>query len=143
MCGCKLKIALMLIVSLACISCAKKLSVERGMSSIQLIDRVYFDTADAKVGKDQNYIIENNAKWMMKNPNDFLILEGHCDGRGRSDYNFYLGDRRAREVKAAMVESGIMPWRMAIVSFGETRPFARGYGEKFWKQNRRVKFVIR
>lgn len=69
---------------------------------------------------------------------DRILLEGHCDSRGTTEYNLALGQRRAESVKDYLIGQGISPDRIRTVSYGEERPIARGGTEEAMAQNRRV-----
>ena len=86
--------------------------------------------------------LEENVQWMMENPNASIIIEGHCDERGTSEYNMALGERRAESVKSYMVNAGVDISRMQTVSYGEERPFDPGHDEAAWAKNRRAHFVV-
>ena len=51
-----------------------------------------------------------------------LVINGHCDTRGSSAYNFALGDRRAWAVKKWIASFGIEPECIKCRSFGEEYP---------------------
>ena len=72
-----------------------------------------------------------------------MIVEGHCDERGSTAYNMDLGNRRAEAVRVYLIEQGIAPHRIQIVSWGKERPDAAGSGERAWSLNRRAEFLLR
>ena len=86
--------------------------------------------------------LDENVQWMMENPNESIIIEGHCDERGTNEYNIALGERRAESAKNYMVNVGVDPSRMQTVSYGEERPFDPGHDEAAWAKNRRAHFVV-
>ena len=100
-------------------------------------------SALAGVESMKNRLLEENARWFRQYPNATIIIEGHCDERGTEEYNLALGDRRAQRVRTYLVQLGIAPDRMRAISFGEERPFARGYDEAAYRLNRRVHFLVR
>ena len=68
-----------------------------------------------------------------------LVLEGHSDSRGSDQYNLSLSDRRAKAVKAKLVEVyGIPAARISAVGYGETKPIASNETEEGRARNRRV-----
>lgn len=69
-------------------------------------------------------------------------LEGHTDERGTRAYNLALGERRARSVRAVLLEQGVLAEQIELVSFGEELPLAEGAGEDAWRRNRRVEIVF-
>jgi len=113
------------------------------VKTTELAPRVHFPTAKTKLVEEDLDVLLNNALWMHENPWAVLILEGHCDERGGDDYNMHLGDRRARSVKAALIENGVDEDSLTIVSYGERRPLDPKHNHKAWRENRRVEFVVR
>ena len=68
-----------------------------------------------------------------------LVLEGHTDSRGSDQYNMSLSDRRAKAVKAKLVNDyGIPAARISAVGYGESRPIATNSTEDGRARNRRV-----
>ena len=76
----------------------------------------------------------------MKAQDDIdLVLEGHSDSRGADQYNMSLSDRRAKAVKAKLVEDyGIPAARISAVGYGETKPIATNETDEGRARNRRV-----
>ena len=83
------------------------------------------------------------VRWLQAHPSAAVIVEGHCDARGSAAYNRQLGARRAEAARAFLLEQGIAPDRVQIVSWGEERPDAAGSGEKAWSRNRRAECLPR
>ncbi len=71
-----------------------------------------------------------------------IVIEGHCDERGTSEYNLALGERRAKAAQQFLNQLGIPDSRMTIVSYGKERPLEQGHGEAAWSKNRRDEFKI-
>jgi len=71
-----------------------------------------------------------------------IIVEGHCDERGTSEYNLALGERRAKAAQQFLNQLGIQDSRITIVSYGKERPLEQGHGEAAWSKNRRDEFKI-
>jgi peptidoglycan-associated lipoprotein len=71
-----------------------------------------------------------------------VTIEGHCDVRGTSEYNLALGERRASAVRSYLINLGIEPERLLVVSKGEDSPVGTGDNESCWRENRRGHFVI-
>lgn len=71
-----------------------------------------------------------------------LLLEGHTDERGTSEYNLGLGERRANAVRQYLVEKGANNALIETVSYGDTRPAVLGDSEESFWQNRRVEIYI-
>lgn len=112
--------------------------------SIPSFEPVYFDSNSDAIAESAQTQLELNIDLLEKNREVVVILEGHCDEWGDDSYNMELGDRRAREVKAHLMEHGIDPDRIImVVSYGEERPADERHIMDAWRKNRRVEFVLR
>ena len=72
-----------------------------------------------------------------------VLIEGHCDERGSSEYNMALGENRARAVKQYLMNYGVPSLQLEITSWGEERlvnPFCAD--EVCHQKNRRVEFKV-
>jgi peptidoglycan-associated lipoprotein len=112
----------------------------------QLFDRevkdAYFDYDKADIRSDARDNLTQTAQFLRSYPQLKVVLEGHCDERGSTEYNLALGDRRAAAAKQFMVSLGISADRMETVSYGKERPFCSASTEECYKQNRRAHFVM-
>jgi len=66
-----------------------------------------------------------------------LLIEGHCDERGTTEYNIALGARRAETVRRYLGDLGVKA-NFDTVSFGKEIPLVAGAGDSAWAQNRRA-----
>jgi outer membrane protein OmpA-like peptidoglycan-associated protein len=77
-----------------------------------------------------------------------VLIEGHTDAKGTESYNQGLSERRARAVRTALVERGLLADQLRIRGFGKSRPVAPnqqtdGSDDPVGRQkNRRVEVVI-
>ncbi len=110
-------------------------------SSITELSPVYFDAGRDQV-KDSQIIIDN-ASWLKKNTDKVVVIEGHCDERGDSDYNMRLGDRRARSVMKALLDEGVSENQLILMSYGKSKPVVTKNNSNGWAENRRVSLVVR
>jgi peptidoglycan-associated lipoprotein len=81
--------------------------------------------------------LNHDAQWLKDHPNAVMKVEGHADERGTADYNLVLGDKRAKTARSYLIESGVGPKQLAIVSYGKARPFCTEPSESCYQQNRR------
>lgn len=102
----------------------------------------FFDLDRYEIRQDQREALQKDAEWLKKNPTVKFTLEGHCDERGTDQYNMALGEQRAQAVKDYLVQLGVDPSRIQIVSYGKERPFVIGHDERAWAQNRRDHFLV-
>lgn len=103
---------------------------------------VYFDYDKAELRPDAIATLTNSVKWLRDNPDVIIQIEGHCDERGTEEYNFNLGEERAKIVIAYLLKQGIASDRLYFISYGESRPAVEGTGEAVWAQNRRAEFKL-
>ena len=100
-----------------------------------------FDHYDLR--PDMRDILKGHAAWLKANPQAKVEIEGHCDERGTSEYNFALGAKRAESVKRYLIDLGISPGRVSTISYGEELPLCKEQNEACWAKNRRAHFVVR
>ena len=78
----------------------------------------------------------------LRNKDNKLLIEGHCDERGTEEYNRALGERRALAAREYLNSLGIKGERVRTVSYGEDRPSVDGHDESAWSKNRRAEFIL-
>ena len=103
---------------------------------------IYFDFNKYDLRPGDREILNRNAKILKKNLNVKIRIEGNCDERGTVEYNLALGERRARAAMEYLINLGIAPDRISIISYGKEKPKYPGHNEEAWAKNRRDDFVI-
>jgi peptidoglycan-associated lipoprotein len=103
---------------------------------------VFFDSDDYSIRPDQFVTIKNDAAFLKEHPEVKIVVAGHCDEKGSTEYNLALGDRRAAEVKSALEKAGVSPNRMRAISYGKEQPFCQEESDACWKLNRRAHLEI-
>jgi peptidoglycan-associated lipoprotein len=103
---------------------------------------VFFDLDESTVREDGRPLLQRNADWMKRWTTTQVVVEGHADSRGSSEYNLALGNRRATSVKDYLVSLGIPANRVTVISKGKEQPFCNEENEGCWQQNRRGHFII-
>ena len=101
---------------------------------------IFFEFDSSTLSAEAESILRAKAEWMRRNPSLTIVIEGHCDNRGTTEYNLALGERRAESVKGFLIDLGIADTRIRTISYGEERPLARGDNEAAWAKNRRAHF---
>jgi peptidoglycan-associated lipoprotein len=104
---------------------------------------VYFDFDKYNIKPEFEQAIRNNAQKLRDDSSLVVIVEGHCDERGTTEYNLALGERRANAVRDALLSEGVNASQLETVSYGEERPAAFGHDEASWSQNRRAAMTVR
>ncbi|MFP4158887.1 MAG: peptidoglycan-associated lipoprotein Pal [Desulfobacterales bacterium] len=105
-----------------------------------LSEKVYFEFDDSSLTREAREVLQRKVKWLRDNPDECIVIEGHCDERGTDEYNLALGSRRAESVKDYMVKAGVDGSQLNTISYGEERPAVDGSGEEAWEKNRRAEF---
>jgi len=101
---------------------------------------VYFDFDQYAIRGDARSALKRNADLLKSQPNQTLVIEGHCDERGTSAYNLVLGERRAQAAKRYLQDLGLALSQIHITSYGKERPFCTKHSEACWQSNRRTHF---
>jgi OmpA-OmpF porin, OOP family len=121
--------------------------VRRG--KLEILDKIYFETAKAIIKPISFPILDAIAGTLKGNPQILLLeVQGHADERGDDDYNMRLTEDRAAAVKKYLTDKGIEAERLQSHGYGETKPAEKngkpctGHNEACWSLNRRVEFVI-
>ncbi len=102
----------------------------------------YFDLDKADIRSDARAALAKSADFLRNYPQVKVVVEGHCDERGSTEYNLALGDRRAAAVKQYLVGLGIGADRISTVSYGKEKPTCMESNEECWQKNRRGHFVM-
>ena len=104
--------------------------------------RIHFDFDRYIIKSEFETNLQEIAAYLQEN-NKNLTIEGHCDNRGTTNYNIFLGNRRAESAKDYLTKLGIKEDRIKVVSFGEEYPLSQDGNSKSHALNRRAEFIIR
>jgi peptidoglycan-associated lipoprotein len=102
-------------------------------------DRVYFEFDSYDLRPEAQQTLAQQAQWLNRYPNVWVIIEGNTDERGTREYNLALGARRANTVRDFLVARGVAPGRIQTVSYGKEQPIAPGSDEESWAKNRNAR----
>jgi outer membrane protein OmpA-like peptidoglycan-associated protein len=103
---------------------------------------VLFDTDKARLKPGAMATIDRLAAFMKEYPQRRLMIEGHADARGTSEYNQSLSSQRAEAVAQALRDRGVAPSRIITRGLGEAYPLASNDTAAGQQENRRVEIVI-
>ena len=100
----------------------------------------YFDSSrlNAEAQAVVTQISEAHEKY---NPATVVVI-GHTDSAGSSDYNIMLSQRRAETVYNALAEKGIDQGEMRVEAYGEERPRVTRPDGTSEQSNRRVDVIF-
>jgi OOP family OmpA-OmpF porin len=123
--------------------CPDKGRVILRKGKLEILDKIYFETAKAIIKPISFPILDAVAATLKGNPQILLVeVQGHADERGADDYNMRLTEDRAAAVKTYLQEHGVEGDRLQSHGYGETKPVCPQHNEGCWSKNRRVEFVI-
>lgn len=111
---------------------------EAEQKAMQEANTVYFDFDSADIRRESKSVLEAHAAYLAEDDSASVVLEGHTDERGSSEYNMALGERRADAVASFLKVNDVSEDQIETVSYGEEKPAVDESNEDAWAQNRRV-----
>lgn len=105
-------------------------------------DRVFFAVDQSNLPAEAIATLDQQANWLLSNPNYTAIIEGHADEQGTREYNLALGARRAASAQEYLISRGVAPNRLSTISYGKERPIEICSNEACYSRNRRAVTVI-
>lgn len=116
--------------------------IDDGHTIRGLLAPVYFEYDRSDISRPEERAKLQAAKdYLAKNPDQRLLLEGHADWRGTSEYNLGLGDRRANAAKKYLGTIAVGADKLETLSKGAEEAKKSGTDEEM-KKDRRVELVI-
>ena len=123
---------------------ASGMTIGTDWTSLDSLKDAYFDFDKADLRMDARDTLKANASVLQKLPRSVqIIVEGHCDQRGTTEYNLALGERRANAVKDYYAHAGITSGRLRTISYGKERSLCSDATEECWARNRRSATKVR
>ena len=101
-----------------------------------------FDSGSAALKPGAYQEVNRVAQVLIKYPETRIQVAGHTDGDGSEAMNQELSERRAENVRNALVNQGVSASRIRTVGFGETQPIADNSNAAGKQLNRRVVITI-
>ena len=112
---------------------------------IQLKTKLLFNSGSAVPNKSSLPMIQSLAE-ILKNMNNLVRVEGYTDNipinNDHFSSNWQLSAGRAASIVQEFVASGVPPYRLSAVGFGEQFPIAENDTPEGRESNRRVMIVI-
>lgn len=115
---------------------AEQLTAESGLQD------VHFAFNSSRLTDQAKTILALNAEWLKDHPHADVTIEGHCDDRGTSAYNFILGEKRALRARNYLISLGVKDHQLQIMSYGKDNPACWEPTESCYQKNRRAHLVL-
>jgi peptidoglycan-associated lipoprotein len=106
------------------------------------LEDVHFAFNSIQLDEQAKAILMSNAEWLKAHPEAEVTIEGHCDERGTSSYNYVLGEKRALRTKAFLTSLGVSGERLKVMTFGKDNPACWDPTEPCYQKNRRAHLVL-
>lgn len=103
---------------------------------------VLFAVDQSSLNSDAQTKIKDLAAILSKNPDTYILIEGHTDNSGSSKHNMALSERRAKAVSDFLSAQSVASSRLKTAWYGESQPKVANDSESNKAQNRRVEFAI-
>jgi len=118
------------------------------------LDNILFDFDKADIRPEYKDRLDALAKFLEKNPEAYVVIEGFSDGTGAPKYNLELSRKRAESVKNYLMinytylaaqtnEPTIAEKRLVTLWYGKELPVASNDTEEGRQLNRRVRLTVR
>jgi len=103
---------------------------------------IYFGYDDATLAPEARKALDATFQCLQRTRFRRLVIAGHTDERGTTEYNLALGERRADAVRKYLVQLGADPSKLKTISYGKERPANPGHDEAAYAKNRRVEIAV-
>ena len=118
----------------------------QGKLTVNILDRVMFDSGEAVLKPDGETVMRKIADLLAAHPQLKIHVIGHTDNvpiRSRFASNWELSTARALAAVHFLTEkAGVDPRRVGAVGYGEYRPIANNATAEGRAQNRRIAITI-
>jgi peptidoglycan-associated lipoprotein len=111
--------------------------------AVQELTTIGFDFDKSELRPDARDTLTTHAGWLKEHADAAVLIEGHCDERGTSEYNVALGERRANAVRDYLSQNGVASERLSTVSYGKERLACAADTKECHDTNRRAEFRVK
>ena len=106
-----------------------------------ILQNVYFSFDSFSIAVAERAKLQAAADYLQVNSQDGLLIEGHCDWYGTTDYNLALGDRRAKSIRDYLITLGVSGDRIETLSKGSLESTS-GLSKPEAREDRRGKLIV-
>jgi outer membrane protein OmpA-like peptidoglycan-associated protein len=121
----------------------QNLHATRGAEGMQMtLDDIAFAPSQAGLRPEAKASLGKLVAFVNRDTAKTIRIEGHTDGRGNSNANQVLSQRRADAVRDALIAAGVAATRITSVGLGEGQPVDSNDTEEGRARNRRVDVIL-
>lgn len=113
------------------------------LDSLQVFRSLLFEFDTYSLSNPGQEELQTLYEFLRQDSDLQLQLAGHTDGKGTTDYNRTLSEKRCLAVARYLEKLGMPLGRIQWEGYGSSRPIASNETEAGRSQNRRVEFLIR
>jgi peptidoglycan-associated lipoprotein len=119
------------------------LSDDLARQAAAALQTIYFDYNSYQLNTTAFDQLQVAASFLKSKEGLRVLVIGHCDERGSSEYNIGLGEKRAKSIKDYLQNIGIETIRIETTSYGKEQP-VQSYcsNEDCHSKNRRGEFRV-
>lgn len=119
-------------------------SVQRDGDNLILVmpGNITFATDSADLRVDFVSVLDSVVLVLEEFNRTYVEVSGHTDNTGSDAYNQTLSERRAETVASYMLQKKILPDRILVYGYGESRPIATNNSAEGRQANRRVEIQL-
>lgn len=132
---------------------AAELRAELASTGVQVIEspdnirlvmpgNITFKTDSSDINSSFYPVLNSVAKVLNKYDNSTVLVSGHTDNTGSSEYNLNLSRERAGSVASYLQGQGVKASRFEVMGLGYSNPIASNATASGRAQNRRVEIKI-
>ena len=105
-------------------------------------ETIYFEYGSYSLSPEAKSVLKRKADWLKLHPSFNVFVEGHSDSTGSERSKIAIGNKRAENVKAHLVDLGVEASRLETTCLGDLWPAGAGQTEEAHALNRRVVIII-
>src|SRR5687767_12279091 len=121
----------------------------QGKLTVNILDRVLFDSGEAILKPEGKVVLDEVAKVLSNYPNRQIQVIGHTDNvpirynpHNPFKTNWELSSGRALAAVRYLIEKGVDPRRLGALAYGEFHPIADNSTAEGRAKNRRIALVV-
>ena len=101
-----------------------------------------FDSNSSEIKPAFHSTLDKIADVLVRYGKTYLVIIGHTDNVGTTEYNQALSERRSGAVREYLQNQGVVPQRLEALGKGEAEPRAANTKEDGRSLNRRVEILV-